>query len=74
MEKLLGCRNLGYDCDFEACGDTAEETLRTAIDHARAIHGLKDLPEKEFIRLRGEIHDSFCVPKGGYNPGGRDAY
>jgi predicted small metal-binding protein len=74
MEKLLSCRTLGYDCDFEACGDTAKETLETAIDHARAIHGLKDLSEKDLMRVRGEVRDSFCVPKGGYNPGGMSAY
>ncbi len=74
MEKLLSCRHFGYDCDFEACGDTPEETLKTAIDHARAIHGMKDLSEKDVTRLREEIRDSFCVPKGGYNPGGRAVF
>ena len=71
MEKLLSCRKLGYDCNFDACGDTPAETLQTAIDHARAIHGLKDLSEKDLERLREEVRDSFCVPKGGYNPGGK---
>ena len=52
MEKLLRCRDLGMDCDFEACGETPEEVLKTAIDHARAIHGLKDIPEKDRIRQR----------------------
>jgi len=70
MEKLLKCRNLGLDCDFEACGENAEETLKTAMDHARAIHGLKDISEKDLARARSTIQDAFCVPKGGYNPGG----
>jgi predicted small metal-binding protein len=70
MEKLLRCRDLGLDCDFEACGETPEETLKTAVDHARAIHGLKDIPEKDLTRARTAIQDAFCVPKGGYNPGG----
>ena len=58
------------DCDFEACGDTPEEVLKTAIDHARAIHGLKDMPEKNRLRAKATIQDAFCVPKGGYNLGG----
>ena len=70
MEKLLRCRDMGIDCDFEACGGTPEETLGTAIDHARAIHGLKDVPEKDRMRARQAIQDAFCVPRGGYNPGG----
>ena len=70
MEKLLRCRDLGLDCDFEACGETTEEVLKTAVDHARAIHGLKGISEKERMQARTAIQDAFCVPKGGYNPGG----
>ena len=70
MEKLLRCRDLGPDCNFEACEETTEEVLKTAIDHARAIHGLKDISEKDRMRVREGIQDAFCVPKGGYNLGG----
>ncbi len=70
MEKLLRCRELGMDCDFEACGESADEALKTAVDHARAIHGLKDISEKDRKRARAAVQDAFCVPKGGYNPGG----
>jgi predicted small metal-binding protein len=70
MEKLLRCRNFGMDCDFEACGETSEEALTTAVDHVRAIHGLTDISDKERKRVRAAVQDAFCVPKGGYNPGG----
>ncbi len=66
MEKLLRCRDLGPDCEFEACGETVEEALKTAVDHARAVHGLKDISEKDFMRAREATQDAFCVPKGGY--------
>jgi predicted small metal-binding protein len=69
MEKLLRCRDLGPDCEFEACGEAHDEVLKTAIDHAQAIHGLKYISEKDRIRARAAIQDAFCVPKGGYNPG-----
>jgi len=39
---------------------------QAAPEDARAIHGLKDLSEKDLMRLREEVRDSFCVPKGGY--------
>jgi predicted small metal-binding protein len=70
MKKLLRCRDLGPDCNFEACGETAEEALKIVVDHARAIHGLKDIPEKDLKLVREDIQDAFCVPKGGYNLGG----
>jgi predicted small metal-binding protein len=74
MEKILRCRDLGADCDFEACGETVEEVLKTAIDHAEAIHGLKEISEKDRSRARAAVQDAFCVPKGGYNPGGGSLY
>jgi predicted small metal-binding protein len=74
MEKLLRCTGLGVDCDFEACGGNAEEALKTAVDHARAIHGLKDISGKDRLRALAAIQDAFCVPKGGYNPGGGALY
>ncbi len=69
MEKLLRCRDLGPDCEFEACAETSEDALRIAVDHARAMHGLKEISEKDRRRARAAIQDSFCVPMGGYNPG-----
>jgi predicted small metal-binding protein len=69
MEKLLRCRDLGPDCEFEACAETPEDALKIAVDHARAVHGLKEISEKERQRARAAIQDSFCVPMGGYNPG-----
>jgi predicted small metal-binding protein len=74
MEKLLRCRDLGVDCDFEVWWENAEEVLKTAVDHARAIHGLKDISEKDRMRVRAAVQDAFCVPKGGYNPGGGGLY
>jgi len=66
MEKLLRCRDLGPDCEFEACADTTEDALQISIDHARAVHGLKEISEKDQRRARAAIQDSFCVPMGGY--------
>jgi len=64
MEKLLRCRDMGVDWDFEACGENAEEALKTAVDHARAIHGLKDISEKDRLRARAAVQDAFCVGQG----------
>ncbi len=69
MEKLLRCIDLGPDCDFEACGESEQEVLRIAVDHARSVHGLNNLSEKDLKRAREAIQDSFCVPKGGYARG-----
>ena len=69
MEKLLRCSDLGFYCAFEACGGTEEEVFQTALDHARIMHGLTELPKKNRMRAQDSIQDALCVPKGGYNPG-----
>ncbi len=74
MEKILRCSELGHACDFEACGETVDEALTTLLDHAHAIHGAKDVSEKERRQVRATAQDAFCVPKGGYNPGGGILY
>lgn len=69
MEKLLRCSDLGFNCGFEACEDTPEKVLKTLLDHARVIHGMKEVSEKDRVQASESIQDAFCVPKGGYNPG-----
>lgn len=68
------CRDLGPGCDFEACEETKEELSKTAVNHARAMHGLQDISEKDRVRLRQAIRDAFRVPKEGYNRGGGGLY
>ncbi len=69
MEKLLRCDHLGTNCDFQACGESVEEAEKNLLAHARAVHGLKDIPKKDLARAKENMQDAFCVPKGGYYPG-----
>ena len=41
MKKILKCRDVGLDCDFEASGKTEQEVLKKAAEHARKDHGIK---------------------------------
>ncbi len=41
MKKILKCRDVGVDCDFEASGKTEEEVLKKATEHARKDHNIK---------------------------------
>ena len=44
MAKQLRCRDVGLNCDFEARGDTVEEVLQQASEHARSVHQITDMP------------------------------
>ena len=41
MKKILKCRDVGVDCNFEASGKTEQEVLKKAAEHARKDHGIK---------------------------------
>jgi predicted small metal-binding protein len=57
MAKMLKCREIGLDCGFIARADTEEEIMRQIAEHAHITHGVKDIPEKVLIRVRGVIRD-----------------
>ena len=46
MGKVLRCRDVGVDCDFEAHGATVAEIMGKAAEHAKGCHtGTKITPE-----------------------------
>ena len=49
MKKILKCRDVGVDCDFEASGKTEQEVLKKAAEHARKDHGIKRVT-KDYLK------------------------
>jgi predicted small metal-binding protein len=40
MAKSFQCRDGGVVCGAEITGETAEDVLRQAVEHAREVHGV----------------------------------
>ena len=38
MAKTVSCRDVGMDCDFVAKGETTEDIMQQAAEHARTAH------------------------------------
>jgi predicted small metal-binding protein len=57
MAKILRCRDVGMDCDFEVHASTEEEILQRAADHAQTAHGLKEIPEEIVTKGRAAIRE-----------------
>ena len=57
MEKRLGCRDAGADCDFVACGKTEEEVFQKAAEHARTDHNMKEIPKDLYDKGRSAMRD-----------------
>ena len=52
MAKELRCRDLGLNCDFEARGDSEEDVLGQASDHARSVHQIPEIPPELAAKAR----------------------
>lgn len=57
MGKVLKCREVGVDCDFEARGATEEDVLKQAAEHAKKDHGMQQIPPDLLTKVKAAIHD-----------------
>lgn len=44
MAKVLRCKDAGFDCGEEIRGQTEEEVLQKAAEHAKKVHNLDVTP------------------------------
>jgi predicted small metal-binding protein len=58
MAKQLNCADVGFDCGAQINGDSEEEVMAQAAEHAMTVHGMSegDLQKHEGA-IRGAIHD-----------------
>jgi predicted small metal-binding protein len=57
MAKVLRCRDVGMDCKFEARAETEEEILKKAVEHARLVHNMEEIPKEVVDKVRAAICD-----------------
>lgn len=57
MGKKLACRDVGVNCDFVARGNTVEEIMQKAREHARKDHGFPDIPPDLVEKAKSMIRD-----------------
>jgi len=57
MARRLSCRDVGADCDFTVCAQTEEEIFEKAAEHARAVHGMNEVPKEMYDRARSGMHE-----------------
>jgi predicted small metal-binding protein len=55
--KVIRCRDVGVDCDFEARGTTVEDIMSQCGKHARTAHGMSEIPEELLEKVKSAIYD-----------------
>ncbi|HET7872274.1 MAG TPA: DUF1059 domain-containing protein [Terriglobales bacterium] len=57
MTKVISCRDVGMDCDFEARGETDQEVLRQCAEHARSAHGMEKISPELAAKVKAAMRD-----------------
>jgi len=57
MAKVLKCNDLNPGCSFEARGNSEEDVLKKAAEHAKMVHQMKEIPPDVLSKARSAIHD-----------------
>lgn len=55
--KVLRCRDVGINCDFQVSGATAEEVMQQAAAHAKSDHGMASIPPELAEKVKAAIKD-----------------
>jgi predicted small metal-binding protein len=58
MAKQLNCGDVGFECGAQFNGDTEEEVMAQASEHAKTVHNMSDSDIQEHEgAIRGAIRD-----------------
>ena len=57
MAKIIRCRDVGMDCDFEARAETEEKLMKKVAEHAGTTHDMTEIPEEVLTKVRAAIKD-----------------
>jgi len=56
MAKVLKCSDLNPGCNFEARGNSDDEVLKKAAEHAKTAHNMPSIPPDVLSKARSAIH------------------
>jgi predicted small metal-binding protein len=57
MTKVLKCNDLNPGCSFEARGNTDEDVLKKAAEHAKTAHQMTEISPAVLDKARSAIRD-----------------
>ncbi len=55
--KELRCKDSGANCDFVVRGQTEEQVMKLAGEHARKAHNMREIPNEMVSKMRALIRE-----------------
>ena len=56
-EKVIHCRDVGFDCEGVVRADSDEEVIALAAQHAADVHGVTELTPKNVEAVTAAIRE-----------------
>ena len=56
-EKVIHCRDVGFDCEGVVRANTEEEVVAMAAEHAAEVHGVTELTPEIVEAVKSAIRD-----------------
>jgi len=60
MDKMISCKDLGYECAFTACAGTETELFQKVLEHGRTVHRMQEFSPGFYNKVRASIRDGYC--------------
>ncbi|HXY49748.1 MAG TPA: DUF1059 domain-containing protein [Terriglobales bacterium] len=57
MTKTLHCADLMPGCDYVAKGDSEQDVLQQAAEHARTVHNISEITPELAAQVQSKIRD-----------------
>ena len=57
MAKVIRCKDAGFECDAVIRGETEEDALKQAAQHAKECHGLETVTPEVADKVRAIMRD-----------------
>jgi len=57
MEKVIRCRDVGFDCNGVIKAKTEAEALTLAAAHAKSVHGVKDITPEIVAKIKSVMRE-----------------
>lgn len=57
MEKVIHCRDVGFDCPGVIKAKTEAEALTLAAAHAKSVHGVKDITPEIVAKIKSVMRE-----------------
>ena len=55
--KVLHCSDLGMSCNFQARGETEQEVMQKAAEHAKSAHKIDEITPDLAAQVKSAIRD-----------------